>query len=97
MNTQILSSLAAIDIGTSAEQFFKTDLGRYLLGVSKQESAEYVHELKNVSPVDTKSIMDLQIKIKSTELAITWLKEAILSGEQSEYELKLLESEENNG
>ena len=93
MNTQIISSLAAIDIGASAEQFFKTDLGRYLLGVSKQESTEYVNELKDVNPLDTKSIMDLQIKIKSVELAIIWLKEAILAGEQAEYELKLLETE----
>jgi len=87
--------LSQVDVGLQAEQFFKTELGKYLTQIAIEEATSAAEDLKVVDPYDTSKIMKLQIKAQVAEAALKWLGEAILIGRQAEHELKIREVEEN--
>jgi hypothetical protein len=66
-----------------AEEFFNTDLGRYILGRSRQEASEAMDRLRYVQPEDAAAIRKYQMEIKIAEAAVTWLSEVIIQGRQA--------------
>lgn len=83
-NAEILSRHTVIVLGDDAEQFFHTDLGRYILGVAEQEIQAELSFLMNADPDDTKAIKDSQTRIERARLAIQWLNEVIAEGRQEQ-------------
>ena len=86
-------SRAIIDMGLQAEQFLKSDLGRYLVGVADAESHAATEELKTINPMNSRKVMALQIKIQVAEAAVKWLATAIIEGQQAEHQLMTNEEE----
>ena len=68
---------ADIRFGAEVEQFLKTNVGRYLLGRSKQEVDECLLQLKEVDPCNSKAIRELQCTIKRNEGVEGWLSDVI--------------------
>lgn len=75
-------------LGLDAEQFFKTDLGHYVLDRSLTESEELTAELKKADPEDSKKIRDLQNRIQTAEKTLIWLHEAIERGREAIQQLE---------
>ena len=80
-------------LGDDAEEFFKSDLGRYVLESALEEINLAVTKLKTVSPWDTNAIIELQTKIRIAEAAPGWLNDAIRAGRER-LELRQVRSEE---
>ena len=76
-------------LGKDAEQFFKTELGQYVLGRSMQDSEEVTAELKVTPPEDTNKVRELQNLIQVCEKTLVWLNEAIIEGRQALEQLEL--------
>ena len=83
-NADILARHAAIVMGDDAEQFFKTDLGRYVLGVAEQEIHAELTNLMSIPPEQTDRIRQSQTRIERVRLAIQWLNEVIAIGRQEQ-------------
>ncbi len=78
---------AQIILGDRVDAFFRDDIGRYVIGVAKQEEDAAVEQLKTVDPADEKKIRELQVNIKIAKAAITWLNEAIIMAREAEQQL----------
>ena len=88
--------LAQVSIGLDAEQFFKTDIGRYVLGASEQDYLAALEKLSTVSPTDREKIIKFQLEAASAKGAINWLRDAIIKSRHAEHELYIKEAEEND-
>jgi hypothetical protein len=97
LDENIRTSLAEVELGVEVEKFFKSNLGKYIIGVSEQEAQEAADELKEVAPNDTGKIIELQIKAQTAEKAVKWLAEAVLRGRQAEHAIYEMEAESENG
>jgi microcompartment protein CcmL/EutN len=81
-------------LGKDAEDFFKSDIGRYVLARSNEEVEEAVEQLK-VTPADqVAEIRDLQLTISKAEGAVQWLNEQIIAGNQALQQLENIEDQE---
>ena len=79
---------AEYTIGLEAEVFMKSDLGRYLQGVSEQEVNSYKEQLAWTDPEDAKAIREIQTKIHVAKTCLVWLEEAITRSYEAEEQLK---------
>ncbi len=70
-------------LGKQVEDFLETDIGLYILGHAEAYATHAMRQLETVSPWRRNRIRDLQNQIKVSKLVISWLSEAITSGQQA--------------
>ena len=70
-------------LGTEAELFWKSPLGRYVLKRSLDETESIRNEFRSVDPLKIREVQELQIRWKIAEQALIWLNEAIAAGRQA--------------
>lgn len=70
------------------EDFFNSDIGRYISGRAEIEVKKAQEKLEEVSPRDTNAIESLQFEIRVAKGAIRWLNEAIINGKNAEHILE---------
>lgn len=68
-------------MGKDAEEFIKSDLGRYLIGRARQEAALAIGDLKRCSPWRRRRIRELQNRIDWAESFEGWLRELVATGQ----------------
>ena len=78
-------------LGKDAEDFFKSDIGRYVLARSQEEVDEAVKLLKVIPANEMAKIRNLQLHIAMAEGAIQWLNEQISAGVQAMQQLENIE------
>jgi len=83
MDQQTATLYAEAMLGGDTDDFFNTEIGRYVLERSKEEADEAIEELKNISFLQSDKIAELQMKIKVAEGAVRWLNELLITGRQS--------------
>lgn len=76
--------MAEAILGQDAQEFVKTELGRYILGRARQEKAEALEQLGRVSPWRRNRIRQLQNEVWRADSIAGWLSELITSGRQAE-------------
>jgi hypothetical protein len=75
---------AQFQIGGEAEDFLRTDLGKYLQGVAKQEIE---NSLLQMLSMDSPCV-ELHKKAQRARDAMQWIAEAINAGEAAEMQLR---------
>jgi hypothetical protein len=78
-------------LGDDAEQFFQTDLGRYVLGAAEQEIHAELNNLMSIQPEDVNKVRQSQTRIERVKLAIQWLNEVIAMGRQEQERIQIEE------
>jgi len=76
--TEILFDIAVL--GEQVDQFFKSDIGKYLLDHAAAQEAEGLEELRRVPCHDTEKVWQAQNKVWIAEKFRTWLNDAIQAG-----------------
>ena len=76
--TEILFDVAVL--GEQVDQFFKSDIGQYLLDHAAAQEAQGLEELKQADCNDPQSIWKAQNKVWQAEKFRTWLTDAIQAG-----------------
>jgi hypothetical protein len=89
LSTQVLYAEAIL--GKDAEEFLKTDLGRYLMERVVEEEREAMEALAGTSSWRRRRIVELQNRIWRARSFKSWLSEMIVTGRQA---LQQLESTE---
>ena len=84
---------AQIQLGDEADSFFKSDLGKYVLGVAEQELQEALMGLRHVDPHDVAKIIALQNKAAVAEAVPAWLNGLIVESRQTQEMLEAYEEE----
>lgn len=84
MNPELIAEAI---LGRDAEDFWKTELGRYILGRLKQEREVAVDALIAVQPMDERKIRELQNELWRIDTVKGWFSELIMSGKQAEVAL----------
>ena len=80
-------------LGKDAEDFFKSDIGRYILARSGEEVEEAITELKITPAHQVAEIRNLQLTIAKAEGAVAWLNEQIIAGKQALQQLENIEDQ----
>lgn len=70
-------------IGRDAEEFIRSDIGRYIIGCAEQEAQDALDQLKRVYPWRRRKITELQNKIWRAESIQSWLAELVIKGQQA--------------
>jgi hypothetical protein len=78
-------------IGDDADKFMRSDLGRTIMGIAKQEAEIAFEDLKHVDPNDVNKVRELQNIIWRAESFEAWLLELVKRGEQA---LQIMEYDE---
>jgi len=86
LSTQALYAEAIL--GKDAEEFLKTDLGRYMLARAEEEEREALDALANVSPWRRRRIQQLQAQLWRARSFTGWLAEMITAGRQALQQLE---------
>lgn len=91
--------LAQTALGMEAEEFLKTDLGRYVIGRARQEGARAAGELAKVAPWRRRRITQLQNEIRWAASFDAWIIELINSGRSAAatYDQLMSDAQENLG
>lgn len=79
-------------LGRDAQEFFESNVGRYMVGCAQQEYAEAMLKLKTVAWWRRRRIIELQNKAWRAESLLTWLRDLVLKGKAAE--LAMEEGEE---
>ena len=90
MDQQTAALYAEAMLGADVDDFFNTDMGRYVLARSKEDAEEATEQLKDIEFYKSNEIADLQMKIKKAEQAVLWLNEILIAGKEA---IQLLEGE----
>lgn len=77
-------------LGQDAEEFFASELGKYLAGCAEQEEKDAFEALAYVDPTEYKQITILQNRVWRARNFTGWLREIIVAGKQAK---AVLESE----
>lgn len=75
-------------IGTDAEDFLHSPLGRYIQSRAKDEIDEALDELIEAAPDDLTTNTQARRRIHRAQDAITWLLEAVSDGKRARIELE---------
>ena len=67
-------------LGQDADEFWKSDIGRYVIMRSKEEIDTIIDEMKTVKP---EGLSALQMRWETAEKALLWLRDAIVAGRQA--------------
>lgn len=81
LSTQAL--VAEAMLGRDAEQFLKTDLGRFMLERAMEEERDALEALASVWPWRRRRIQDLQAKLWRARSFQNWMGELISAGRQA--------------
>lgn len=81
-------------IGDEADRFLRSDLGKTLIGLARQEAQDAMLELKKADPKDSEAIRSLQSRIWRAESFEEWLTSLAHSGEIALKTIELDEAEE---
>ena len=90
LGTQTLYAEAIL--GKDAEEFLKSDLGRYMLARAEDEEREAMEALAKVWPWRRRRIEQLQSQLWRARSFKNWMGEMIIAGKQA---LQQLESRED--
>lgn len=63
--------------------FLNSDIGRYVIDRSLNETKEIISKLKGVNAADVVKVQELQNSWRVAEQALVWLYEAVAAGKQS--------------
>lgn len=85
--------LAEAVLGRDAEEFCKSELGRYILGRCEQEIAEAQDQLSRVSSWRRRRIQQLQNDIWRAKSMKGWLVELIQNGRSAEASLEEIDQD----
>ena len=72
--------IAEAEIGEEAKKFLESDLGKTILGMAEQETRLAQEGLREVNPLDTAKIMELQNQAKFGLKFNDWLTELVSKG-----------------
>lgn len=78
---------AEATLGRDADEFLKSDIGRYLAGRCEEEVATAQEQLAVVSPWRRNRIRQLQNQIWRANSVRSWLIELVSAGQQAEIQL----------
>lgn len=81
-------AFAEAALGRDSEEFFRSDLGRYLIGCAQQEYAEAGAKLKSVPWWRVFRITELQNQMWRSEQFMVWLRDLIIKGRAAESTLR---------
>lgn len=81
VGTQTLYAEAAL--GKDAEEFLRSDLGRYMLARAEEEEREALEGLANVWPWRRRRIQQLQAQLWRARSFGGWLTEMVVIGRQA--------------
>ena len=90
-NERLLYARAVL--GEVADGFLKSDIGRYVIHRSLDETKEIILQFKAVDPNDAQAVQALQLKWRVAEQALVWIYEAVHAGKQA---LSILEATTEN-
>lgn len=91
LDVEAQALLAQIDIGKQALSFFESPLGQYIKGSAIQDIIEHRFKLEEMDlNSQFKEAQAAQLAIKSCYLALHWLENAIIIGQQAEEQLDQL-------
>lgn len=76
--SEILLDVAVF--GEQIDQFFKSDIGKFLLRRIEEETQEGLRELRNVDCNDARAVWSAQARVRRAEMIKTWLDEALRAG-----------------
>jgi hypothetical protein len=80
-------------MGVLAEDWWKSELGKYIIRRSLHETQEIIAKLKAVDAYDTNKIMQLQMEWKACEGALIWMDQAIRAGKSA---VAILENQQDS-
>jgi len=86
-STETLYAEAAL--GRDAEEFWATDVGRYVLARIEEEETEALDKLYRVSPFRWRRILELKADIRRVRDMKAWFSELIVTGRQAMQQLPL--------
>ena len=75
--------IAAAEIGEEARLFLESDLGKYIIGVSRQEAQLALERLSEIDPSQVEEVRKTQNEVRVAKLFEQWLLEALQDGEQA--------------
>jgi hypothetical protein len=78
-----IDKFATSHLGTEADLWWKSPLGRYVVKRSLDETEAIRNEFRTVDPLQIKQVQELQSRWKIAEQALIWLNEAIAAGKQA--------------
>ena len=84
---QITELEARVMMGHQAEQFIKSELGRYIVARSEAEEQKAKDELATADPEDQKLIREYQNQIYRARSIREWFAELIVDGREAEMQL----------
>lgn len=87
-NAEERALYAAAVIGKDAEQFLKSDLGRTIIGMNRQDARAAMEKLKGVSPFRFWTVQALQNEIEVCEKFERHLVEVMNEGAQALQQLE---------
>ncbi len=70
-------------LGKDAEEFFNSELGKYLTGCAEQEEKEALDALANADASEYKQIVMLQNRVWRARAFMGWLQELVVAGKQA--------------
>jgi hypothetical protein len=73
--------------GKQVENFWASDVGRYLQTKAQERYNAAIDQLRDVDPEDAKEIRRIQNEIKFSECFVGWLNEALREGLEARTEL----------
>ncbi len=76
--TEILFDVAVL--GEQVGQFFKSDIGQYLLDHAAQQEAQGLEALRRVKCNDAQAVWDAQCQVWVAEKFRIWLTDAVQAG-----------------
>jgi hypothetical protein len=74
--------------GVEVERFLDSTIGQYLTKRATETANSALEQLGTVDPTDTNKIRALQNDVRVADYVITWLSEAIVSGDVAQQKLR---------
>lgn len=71
---------AEFDLGEQAEEFFNSDIGRYMAGCARQDLEDAHRKLKSTLPFRWRRIQALQNDIRVAEMFMLYMRDLIIRG-----------------
>lgn len=84
---------AEAEMGRDAEDFLKSDLGRFIVGRCDQDIADAQEKLSNVSPWRRNRIRQLQNEIWRARSVRQWIAELVIQGREAEKQIEQSQDE----
>lgn len=81
-------TVEAAVFGAEVEQFLDSNVGKYLLQCATDEANSAMESLATVDAEDAKRIREIQNRIKVADLVVTWLRQAIVTGDVAQQKLR---------